>query len=115
PVVRSQRVGDSYRTPPNGRIWNPLWHLRGSVRIPDALSTGEVLDRVERLLADQDRAISQRDASQVGFYLPAWKMRGPATQAMGLHDKGWFRIDQEPQGRRLTYDLRSLHAMIFYL
>jgi hypothetical protein len=40
---------------------------------------------------------------------------GPNWLAMVIYDRGRFWIEGEAENRRLRYDLRSLHGMVFCL
>jgi hypothetical protein len=91
-----------------------VWHLRGSVRLDGIGSNEAVLDRVESLLDRQRKGVSERGADFVAFDDPLWSgLFGPNWLAMVIYDRGRFWIEQNLGGRRLRYDLRSLHGMIF--
>jgi hypothetical protein len=93
-----------------------LWHLRGSVPLESENSNTVTLDRIEQLLAKQWKSVSERGSDYLVFDDPLWRNPfGPNWLAMVIYDRGRFWIEQEPRGRRLRYDLRSLHGMIFCL
>jgi hypothetical protein len=93
-----------------------LWHLRGSV-VLDGFGSDEVaLDRLDRLLESQWKSASERGPDYLAFDDPLWS--GPFEPnwlAMVIYDRGRFWIEQGLSGRRLRYDLRSLHGMVFCL
>jgi hypothetical protein len=91
-----------------------VWHLRGSIAL-DAGSADEIaLARLERLLERQRKSVSQRGARCLSFDDPIWRNPfQPGGLAMGIYDRGWFWIEPGLEGRKLRYDLRSLHGMIF--
>ena len=93
-----------------------LWHLRGSVRLDGRGSNQATLDRLGRLLEEQRKPISYREADHVAFDAPLWSdIFGPSWHAMVLYDQGRLWIDQGLGGRTLRYDFRSLHAFVFCL
>jgi hypothetical protein len=91
-----------------------IWHLRGSVSLEGLGPNDAVLDRVERLLEKQRKGVSERGGDYIGFDDPLWSDPfGPNWLAMVIYDRGRFWIEQGLDGRRLRYDLRSLHGMVF--
>ena len=95
---------------------NFIWHLRGSVPLDSVVSSETALDRVERLLEKQRKRDRERGPDYVSFDDPLWSDPfGPNWLAMAIHDRGRFWIEQGVGGRRLHYDLRSLHGMVFCL
>jgi hypothetical protein len=95
---------------------NFLWHLRGSVALDGVGSHSIALDRLERLLARQQKSISERGSDYLLFNSPLWRNNpfGPKV-AMLIYDRGRFWVEQGLRGRRLRYDLRSLHFMVLCL
>ena len=93
-----------------------IWRLRGSVAL-DRTGPNEVaLERVERLLEGQRKGVSERGADYLAFDDPFWSAPfGPNWLAMVIYDRGRFWIEQGLGGRRLHYDLRSLHGLVFCL
>jgi len=97
-------------------MMNSLWHLRGSVLLEGAVTDGDVLEGLERLLQKQLKPITERTPDSLAFDDPLWRNPfGPNWLAMVIYDQGRFRIEHEARGRKLVYDLRSLHGMIFCL
>jgi hypothetical protein len=93
-----------------------LWHLRGCAPLDGVGSNAVALDRVERLLARQRKSVSERGPDHLVFDDPLWRNPfGPNWLAMVIYDRGRFWIEQGMHGRRLRYDLRSLHGMVFGL
>jgi hypothetical protein len=93
-----------------------VWHLRGSVALDGVGSNEAMLNRVECLLERQRKAVSDRGADYLAFDDPLWSDPfGPNWLAMVIYDRGRFWIEQGLGGRRLRYDLRSLHGMVFCL
>lgn len=97
-------------------MFNFIWHLRGSVSLDGLGSSDAALDRVERLLDKQRKRDRARGQNSVSFEDPLWSDPfGPNWLAMVIYDEGRFWIDEGLSGRRLRYDLRSLHGMVFCL
>lgn len=93
-----------------------VWHLRGSVALDGVGSNEAMLDRVECLLERQRKGVSDRGADYLAFDDPLWSDPfGPNWLAMVIYDRGRFWVEQGVGGRRLRYDLRSLHGMVFCL
>ena len=93
-----------------------VWHLRGSVRLDGVGSNDIALTRVEQLLESQRKSVSERGPDYLVFDHPLWRDPfGPNWLAMVIYDRGRFWIEQTLHGRRLRYDLRSLHGMVFCL
>jgi hypothetical protein len=93
-----------------------IWHLRGSVSLEGAVSNDAALDRIERLLDKQRKRETERGQNSLYFEDPLWSDPfGPNWLAMVIYDRGRFWIEEGLGGRRLRYDLRSLHGMIFCL
>lgn len=92
------------------------WHLRGSVPLDGRGRSATALDHLEQLLDSQRETVSERDSGHLVFNDPLWSNPfGPNWLAMVIYDQGRFWIEQGPDGRRLRYDLRSLHGMVFCL
>jgi hypothetical protein len=92
------------------------WHLRGSVALGEAATNEATLGRVERLLSRQRKPVTDRGPDHVAFDDPLWRAPlGPNWLAMVIYDRGRFWIERGPGGRRLRYELRSLHGMVFCL
>ena len=100
-------------------MWDFIWHLRGLIPLEATISNATVLDRVEDLLRQQQKQITQRSADTVSFNIPLWNTQYGSWHnnwlAMVIYDQGHFRIEQETRGRRLRYELRSLHGFLFCL
>ena len=97
-------------------MWDFIWHLRGSAALSADISENEVLDRIERMLDLQQKPIALRSQSELSFDAPLWEnLIGPNWLAMVIYDRGSFRIVNTPEGRRLRYDLRSIHGFMFCL
>jgi hypothetical protein len=93
-----------------------IWHLRGAVALDGAVSDDTALDRVERLLDKQRKRDRERGQVSVSFDDPLWSDPfGPNWLAMVIYDRGLFWIEEAAGGRRLRYDLRSLHGIVFCL
>lgn len=93
-----------------------IWHIRGSVALDRVRPNEAALDAVARLLAKQKKPVSERGSDYVSFNDPLWNnLFGPNWYAMVIFDRGRFWIEQDPGGRRLRYELRSLHGMVFCL
>lgn len=97
-------------------MFDTLWHLRGSVGLDSVTANRDALDRMERLLERQRKGVSKRGADYVAFDDPLWSQTfGPNWLALGIYGRGRFWIEHSLDGRRLRYDLRSLHGMVFCL
>ena len=93
-----------------------IWHLRGSVPLGGISSNERILDSVERLLVRQRKGVSERGTDFLAFDEPLWSnLVGSNWLAMVTYDRGRFWVKQSLGGRRLRYDLRSLHLMVFCL
>ena len=92
-----------------------IWHLRGSVAL-GTIPVDEVLDGLARLLEKQRKPVIERGTDYLVFDHPLWAgYFGPNWLAMVIYDRGIFWIEQSSDGRRLRYDLRSLHGFLFCL
>jgi hypothetical protein len=89
-----------------------LWHLGGSVPLDPMAGDEAVLDRLESLLDQQWKLISDRGPAHIefdaGFFGHGWS-------AMVAYDRGRFWIEEAGGGRTLRYDLRSVHGFLFCL
>ncbi len=93
-----------------------VWHLRGSIGLDDVGSNAVALDRVEQLLDRQRKTVSERGWDYLAFDDPLWRNPfGANWLAMVIYDRGRFWIEQGTHGRKLRYDLRSLHGLVFCL
>ena len=93
-----------------------VWHLRGSVALNRSMTDEVVLDRVARLLDKQWKPVIERGSDYLVFEDPIWcGLFRPNWLAMVIYDLGVFHIERGKDGRRLRYDLRSLHGLIFCL
>lgn len=98
------------------RMFDFVWHLRGSAPLDGVGSGAAALERVELLLVRQRKSVSERGSDYLTFDNPLWRnLFGPNWLAMVIYDRGRFWIEQGMHGRRLCYDLRSLHGMVFCL
>ena len=86
------------------------------MKLGDAIPNAAVLDAVEDLLDRQRKPVTERSDERVAFDDPLWRNPGgPNWLAMVLYDRGRFWIEHDMEGRRLRYDLRSLHGLVFCL
>ena len=93
-----------------------IWHLRGSIRLDSAQTDDAVLMRLDQLLARQRKTVVERDTASLAFDNPLWRdLAGGNWHAMAIYDRGWFWIERHLEERRLHYDLRSLHGMVWCL
>ncbi|HEY0312221.1 MAG TPA: hypothetical protein VGC56_06965 [Allosphingosinicella sp.] len=93
-----------------------VWHLRGSVPVDGVGPDVVALDPVEHLLERQRKSVRERGSDYLVFDHPLWRNpSGPNWPAMVIYDHGRFWIEQGLHGRRLRYDLRSLHGTIVCL
>jgi hypothetical protein len=91
-----------------------LWHVRGSVRLDDATPDNDVLDRIEQMLEKQRKPTIERGLNSIIFEEPLWSnFWGPNWRATVIFDQGRLWIDRQFGERRLRYDFRSLHALVF--
>jgi hypothetical protein len=97
-------------------MWDFAWRLRGSVPLEGVATDEAVLRRLERLLQKQRKPVTERGPDRLAFDDPLWRDPfGPNWLAMVIYDHGRFWIEHGRAGRRLRYDLRSLHGMVFCL
>ena len=60
--------------------------------------------------------MAARGADYLEFDDPLWSDPfGPNWLALVIYDRGRFWLEESLDGRRLCYDLRSLHGMVFCL
>lgn len=91
-----------------------LWHLRGSLALDGGPSNEAALRRVKRLLKTQYKPVTEEGADFVAFNLPLWRdPHGRSWKAMVIYNHGRFWIEHGLEGRRLHYDLSSLHGFVF--
>lgn len=91
-----------------------LWHLRGSRSLERAPEDDRVIAAIERLLSRQRKPVTRKTPDSLAFNQPLWtQMIGPNWRAMLIYDRGRFWIERGHRGRRLHYDLSSLHGFIF--
>jgi hypothetical protein len=88
-------------------MWKLGWQFRGTVHLNDADSDRVVLDRIQTLLEQEWKTISERGANYLNFEGVA----GPHWLTFMIYDRGRFWIEQGHGQRRLRYELCSLHAM----
>lgn len=91
-----------------------IWHLRGSVSLNGGATDEVTLRRVERLLRKQRRPVTERAPDHVSFKAPLWHT-GRHWLAMVIYNRGRFWIERDAEGRRLRYELCSLHLMVLSL
>lgn len=90
-----------------------IWHLRGAVPLDSDVSDTVALDRMERLLTRQHKSVSDRGSGYLVF--DDRNPFGPDWPAMAIYDQGRFWIEKGIHGRKMCYDLRSFHGMVFCL
>jgi hypothetical protein len=91
-----------------------LWHLRGSVPLSAMAASETVIERVAVALKKQRKSVSRRGEGFIEFDEPLWRaFFVPNWLTLVIYDRGRIWIDDGPSGRRLRYDVRSLHAFIF--
>lgn len=97
-----------------GRMLDFVWNLRGSVALGTTDTDEAVFDRLERLLEKQRKKSHQRHPEYLAFDYPLFSdLFAPNWLAMIIYDRGRFWIEQRLDERRLRYELRSLHLLIF--
>ena len=100
----------------NNRMWDSIWHLRGSTPLTSGASDDEVMHRLETLLQYQRKPVTSRNGSELVFDDPLFRdLLSPNWLAMVIYDHGHFWIEHGLKGRILRYDLRSLHGFVFCL
>jgi hypothetical protein len=93
-----------------------IWHLRGSTQLPSEPSDEVIIGRLETFLAKQHKPITEQGETSIEFSSPlceGWFT--PNWLALVIYDEGRFWIEKGLEGRRLRYDLRSLHGLVFCL
>ncbi|MEL7190589.1 MAG: hypothetical protein AAGK17_13630 [Pseudomonadota bacterium] len=92
------------------------WHLRGSTTLPPDATDEAVIERLECFLTKQHKPITGQSVSAVQFDSPLWQdWFTPSWLALVIYDRGVFWIEAGLNGRKLRYDLRSLHGLIYCL
>jgi hypothetical protein len=93
-----------------------IWHLRGSTQLPPEASDEVIIERLETFLAKQHKPITEQGETSIEFSSPLWEHSlAPNWLALVIYDEGRFWIEKGLEGRRLRYDLRSLHGLVFCL
>ena len=93
-----------------------IWHLCGSTSVAADLDSGTITERIERLLKNQRKDVTEKSDVAISFYTPLWSsMFGPNWKAMVIYDRGRFWLEGSGSDRRLRYDLRSLHGFVYCL
>ncbi|MET3763124.1 hypothetical protein, partial [Sphingomonas sp. UYEF23] len=66
-----------------------IWHLRGSTPVAADLDSGAITERIERLLKNQRKYVTEKSDCTISFYTPLWSsMFGPNWKAMVIYDRG---------------------------
>lgn len=91
-----------------------LWHMRGHADLPPAATPARVIARIDGMLERQHKQVEDSGEDFIRFDSPLWRgFFSPNWLAMVIYDRGRFWID--PNGDRLHYELRSLHAFLYCL
>ena len=97
-------------------MWDFAWHLRGSVALDEVGSIEVALNRLEGVLGRHNKSVIERGSDYLAFDNPFWRDPfEPGWRMMAIYDRGRFWIERGLDGRKLCYDLRSLHGMVFCL
>jgi hypothetical protein len=67
---------------------------------------------VKRLLKTQRKPVTEEGPDFVAFDLPLWRDLAHNWALLVFYDRGRFWIERGARGRRLRYDLRSLHGFV---
>lgn len=55
------------------------------------LDSGAIIERIERLLKNQRKNVTEKTDGSISFYTPLWSnMFGPNWKAMVIYDRGRF-------------------------
>jgi|TARA_R110002124_G_scaffold224237_2_gene389617 hypothetical protein len=92
-----------------------LWHLRGSVSLERSSGDEAVLGALKRFLVKKYKPVTSQGPDHLTFDAPLLDSFFHGQSALTIYDRGHFRIVHGSSGRRLHYDLRSLHGMVFCL
>jgi hypothetical protein len=93
-----------------------IWHFRGSVPLGPSSSDMAVLERVAAALRRQRKPISRRGPDFITFDSPLFSdFFTPNWLELVIYDRGRVWIEKTAGGRRLRYDLRSLHGFVLCL
>ena len=93
-----------------------LWHLRGSELASGAQSDEEIIERIGQLLEGQRKPVSFQGSDWIEFDSPLWEdLFGGNWLTLVIFDRGRIWVERGLDGRRLRYELRSLHGFIFCL
>jgi len=87
-----------------------IWHLRGSLPLEDDGSEVVGLEKLERLLSQQQKIVTAPGSGYLTF--DDRNPFGASWPAMAIYDHGRFWIERDLHGRSLCYDLRSLYCMV---
>lgn len=88
-----------------------LWHLRGSIALNSPLTDAQIIAVVADWLDDEGKGVPERDRNMLWFSEPFWHVTSRRS-IVSIFDRGHFRIVHGLEGRRLCYDLRSLHVAL---
>lgn len=101
-----------------GATFRFLWSVTGRVRLPNALSDAAALERVEAMLRQQHKPVTERGANHLVFCEPlqGWlTRRGSNWATLLLMDRGRIWTDHDLEGRALRYEFGAPRAFVFCL
>ncbi|MBU2655575.1 hypothetical protein [Acidomonas methanolica] len=87
-----------------------IWHVRGSMIIPSRLSADAAFDRLDALFREPGTTYV-RDGETLVFQ----KKNQASQDKMAVFDSGVVRVESDPQGTRLSYDLVSKTLLLCFL
>lgn len=89
-----------------------LWHLRGSIKLQANQRDEAVLDRLQLMLEGQKKTSIERGNHSIIFEGSLYGLWS-SWRATVIYDQGQFWIDENLEGKKLRYDLRSFQVFVF--
>lgn len=94
----------------NLRYIDWIWHVRGSVPLPEGQAVGAALDRIEPVFDEVGTAHVRSDAAL------SFTKKNPASQdPLAVFERGVLRVEETGQGGRLRYHLVSRALLACFL
>jgi hypothetical protein len=94
----------------NRRFIDWIWHIRGSLPLPEGQSAGEAFDRLDLLFRERDTSHARN-----GDTLTFRKTNQAPQDRMAIYDSGVLQIERGAAGSVLRYDLVSRALLYCFL
>ena len=87
-----------------------IWHVRGSVPLPDGMGSQDAFDRLDTLFRQTGTSHARSDDTLT------FEKTDPAAQdKMSVFDRGTLRVERSAAGAVLRYDLGSRALLLCFL